>query len=170
VDFYKVGKGFFVSDDILSQAEIIFYLPFFMSLLLKNYLYPKSIVTAKEVFGYPVQFLPNSYKEYFIFCLYIITGVVYEELLCRQFAFRAFNETLHLRGDTLLIITAAIFAIGHLYQGWKGLLSSFILGLVLGKFFQMKENILYPIVLHLIFNMTILSLSYRRLKDLCKTG
>src|SRR5690242_899981 len=81
VDFHKVGKGFFVSDDVLSQAEIIFYLPFFMSLLLKNYLYPKSIVTAKEVFGYPVQFLPNSYKEYFIFCLYIITGVVYEELL-----------------------------------------------------------------------------------------
>lgn len=169
VDFEKVGKGVLVSDDILSTIETIFYVPFFISILSKKYLYPKNIENIKEVFGYPSQFLPHSLKQYFIFCFYVISGVIFEELLCRQFAFRVFNETLHLQGDVLLVSTAALFAIGHLYQGWKGLLSSFILGLLLGKIFQMKENILYPIVLHLFFNMTILSLSYRRMKDLRKT-
>ena len=169
VDFEIAGKGIFISDNILSPIATLFYTPFFISLLFKKYLYPKDILTAKYVFGYPVQFLPNSHKKYPLFCLYIITGVIFEELLCRQFAFRAFNETLHLEGDVLLVVTAGLFAIAHLYQGWKGLLSSFILGLILGKFFQMKENLLFPILLHMVLNMTILTLSYRRIKDLNKT-
>lgn len=168
IDFGKLGKGLIIDDNILSGIETFFYAPFFISLLLKNYLYPKDILTTKEVFGYPVQFLPNSGSEYFIFSLYIISGVIFEELVCRQFAFRAFNDTLHLQGDTLLLVTSALFAIGHFYQGWKGLLSGFILGLLFGKIFQMTGDILYPIFLHLIFNMTILSLSYRRIKDLKK--
>ena len=168
IDFQKLGKGFIISQDILSGIYSALSVPFLLSLFMKSNLYPDNIQTAKEIFGFPVQLLPDSILEYFIFSLYIISGVVFEELLCRQFAFWAFNETLHLKGDILLLVTSALFAIGHVYQGWKGLLSSFVMGLLFGKIFQMTGNIFFPIVLHLLLNMTLLSLCYRRIKDLKK--
>ena len=168
LDFQKIGKGFLIDQDILTVITTIFIVPFFLTFFLKNYLYPKDISSAKEIFGYPTNYLPNTHKEYFWFSLSVITGVIFEELICRQFLFLSFYNAFHLKGDTLLIVSSFLFAIGHIYQGWKGVVPSFFMGLALGKIFQMQENIWYPIVLHLFFNCTMLVLAFRRMKDLKK--
>lgn len=78
LDFQKIGKGFIIDVDIISVIVSIFVAPFFLTLLFKNYLYPKDIASAKVIFGYPVNYLPNSNKEFLWFSISIITGVIFE--------------------------------------------------------------------------------------------
>lgn len=161
-----IDKGINISESIFSGLISIFFVPFFLSFTPWNNNYPKDISAAKELFGFPVTYLPNTFKEFFLFVFYIIVGVFFEELLCRQFLFYSLNKTLHLGGDALVIISSLLFAVGHLYQGWKGVFSSFIIGLILGKIFLLKGTLAYPIVLHLFLNLTGAVLAFRRLKDL----
>jgi len=66
----------------------------------------------------------------------------------------------------LIIVSALLFAVGHLYQGRKGILSNFVVDLILGKIFLLKGTLTYPIVLHLFLNFTIAVLAFRPMKDL----
>lgn len=166
LDFSETGKGIHISPEIISIIVPVFTIPFFLSFTPWSSNYPKDISAAKELFGYPVSHLPNTLKEHFTFTAYILIGVIFEELLCRQFLFYALNKTLHLSGDILVITAAALFGTAHLYQGWKGVLSNFIMGLFFGKIFLLTGNLVYPIVLHLFLNLTIVVLAFRRIRDL----
>lgn len=168
LDFSTIEKGFSVSEAVLSGIIPIFFITFLLSFTPWTGDYPKDITDAKELFGYPISYLPTTAKQYILFVCYIVVGVFFEELICRQFMFYSLNKTLHLNGDVLVIVSSLIFAIGHFYQGWKGILSSFVLGLLLGKIFLLKETLAYPIVLHLVLNLTIVVLAFRRMKDLKK--
>lgn len=173
LNFNKIGRGILVPDDIISAILPIFFIPFILSMLPWNNFYSRNSLNDKELFGYPVSLLPDNMHQYLLFGLYVVVGVLFEEFICRQLMFYSFNYILGLTGDFLLIFTSFLFAIGHLYQRWKGMLSAFIGALILGKIFQMKGNIMYPIVLHLFFNLTILVFAFKRikqkekLKDLC---
>ena len=168
LDFSLIDKGVNISEGIISGIIPIFFIPFLFSFTRWDNNYPKDITTAKELFGYPISYLPNTSGEYFLFVCYIIVGVLFEELICRQFMFNSLNATLHLSGDALVVISSLLFAVGHLYQGWKGILSNFVVGLILGKILLIKGTLAYPIVLHLFLNLTIAVLAFRRLKDLRK--
>jgi membrane protease YdiL (CAAX protease family) len=166
--FSPIDKGVYIREEVLSSIIPIFFIPFVLAFTPWNNLYPKDIIAAKELFGYPISYLPNTTKEYLLFVCYITVGVFFEELICRQFMFYSLNTTLHVSGDILVVISSLLFAIGHLYQRWKGILSNFVLGLILGKIFLIKGTLAYPIVLHLFLNLTISVLAFRRLKDLRK--
>lgn len=166
LNFSAIGKGINISEEVLTYILPIFFIPFFLSLTPWNNNYPKDIAAAKELFGYPVGYLPNTIQEYLLFACFIIVGVCFEELICRQFMFFSLNRTLNLSGDILVLISSMLFAIGHLYQGWKGILSTFIIGLIFGKIFLIKETLAYPIVLHMFLNLTIVVLALRRILDL----
>lgn len=170
LDFEKIGKGILIPDYLISVFFVIFLTPFLMSFMPWNTYYPKDASTAKEIFGFPIQLLPCNWTEYFLFNIYIIFGVVFEEMLCRQFMFYSFSQTLNLKGDYLLLVSSLLFAIAHYYQGWKGILSSFVIGLMLGKIFQITETIFFPIILHLIFNLTVSVLTFKRLNDIRKVS
>lgn len=166
LDFSAIDTGIMVSEEILSAILPIFFIPFVLSFTPWNNNYPKDITAAKELFGCPIAYLPNTIREYFLFVSYIIIGVFFEELVCRKFMFYSLNTTVQLGGDILVIVSAFLFAIAHLYQGWKGILSNFVLGLILGKIFLIKGTLAYPIMLHLFLNLTISVLAFRRMKDL----
>ena len=166
LDFSKIDKGVHINDDMIAGILPLFFIPFFLAFTPWSTNYPKEISSAKELFGYPVIYLPDTTKEYLIFVIYIIIGVLFEELVCRQFIFHSLNSTLHLSGDYLVVFSSLLFAAGHLYQGLKGILSNFVLGLILGKIFLIKELLAYPIVLHLFLNLTLAVLAFRRIRDL----
>jgi uncharacterized protein len=170
LDFPTIGKGINISVEVISIIIPIFFIPFILSFTSWTKDYPKNIHTAKEMFGCPISYLPNTKKEFLLFVFYIITGVLFEELLCRQIMFQSLHTTLHFTGDTVVVVSSLLFGIGHLYQGWKGILSNFILGLILGKVFLVWESLAYPIVLHLFLNLTITVLAFRRIKDTEKTA
>lgn len=165
-DFEKTGTGFIISKDILSSIYPVFFLPLILSFTKYSPEYPKDINTTKELFGFPVQFLPNNQKEFFLFTLYIIAGVLFEETFCRIVMFNSFNFSFNLKGDLLILTVAFLFSVGHYYQGWKGMTFMFLVGFIWGKIFALTGTVLYPIILHLAINLTIVVLSYRRMKDL----
>lgn len=162
LDFRIIGKGIIISEEWVSVILPVFFIPFFLSFTTWNNYKSR----GSELLGYPTYLLPNNKKEHLLFTIYIIIGVVFEELFCRQFMFYSFSEILKLRGDTILLISSFLFAFGHLYQGWKGVLITFIFSLIWGKIFQVKENILYPIILHLFLNLTVVVLAFKRLRTL----
>lgn len=159
-------KGFEINEDIIVSIITIFPLPLVFSSV--NLIKDNSEFT-KELFGFPIGYVPNKYIEYLVFILFIITGVIFEELLSRQFLFYSLFKTLHINGDLVILISAILFSFGHIYQGWKGVISGMIVGLILGKIFLLKGNIVYPITLHLLLNMTILVLAGKRIKKLQKS-
>ncbi|MBD0332401.1 MAG: CPBP family intramembrane metalloprotease [Chitinophagaceae bacterium] len=157
LNFEKIGKGIIIPPEITTIIIIFFVLPFFHALINRNI-----NRSNKVTFGYPTQFLPDNLKEFLIFNIYVIVGVLFEELICRQSMFYSFNSVLSLKGDKLLLLSSFLFSVGHLYQGWKGIISSFILGMSLGKLFQISENLIFPIILHMIFNLSISVYAYRK--------
>jgi membrane protease YdiL (CAAX protease family) len=162
---YFQEKGFEVSDDIVSGLITIFMVPFFLALTPWNNYYPKRTAT-KDLLGYPVALLPNDRNQWLIFTLYIVVGAFFEEFICRLCMFYFFFHAFHFTGDTLVVSSSLLFAAGHTYQSWKGIIGSLAIGLILGKIFLLKESIAYPIGLHLFLNLTLVVLAYRRLKDL----
>lgn len=96
--------------------------------------------------------------------LYIVVGVFFEEIIFRQLLFLSLHGTLRLAGDTLVVVAALFFAMGHSYQGVKGVFWSLIIGIMLGKIFLLKESLAYPIVLHLCLNLTLAVMAFRRIR------
>jgi membrane protease YdiL (CAAX protease family) len=169
LDFEVLGKGISLGDYFVSNFYGILITPFILAFTPWGH-YPKNLETATQMFGCPVNLLPGNNKELFVFFLFIVAGVLFEELYFRQVAFYILNATLHLQADNLLLLTAALFSFGHLYQGIGGLISSFIVGLILGKIYQYTGSLYQPIFLHLCMNMTIVLLAFRRIVDLKKSS
>lgn len=163
-NFTVFGKGVLIPEDIITGLFAAFIVPLIFALL-PDKISDKDFTSRIEKFGFPTKFLPEDLKELALFTVYIFTGVIFEELLARKFIFYSLNKTFNITGDWLLIISTIFFSVGHLYQGWKGILSSTLFGLLLGKIYQMEGSIVYPIILHLIFNSTIIALAYKRIMN-----
>jgi uncharacterized protein len=68
-----------------------------------------------------------------------------------------------INGDYLVLISAALFSFGHLYQGFKGLIATLIYGIILGKTYLLTYDIYNPIFLHLTLNLTVCVLAFKRM-------
>ena len=97
--------------------------------------------------------LPNTNQELLWFFVLVVSVAFGEELIFREFYFELLNDQFGLTGDTLLVTTSVIFGLAHSYQGVAGIISTFIMGLVLGKIFQTTESLMIPIILHFIIDI-----------------
>lgn len=165
LDFSLLGKGIEIPKHILSAVIPVFVVPLLLSLTPWDTTYPKEPAKTQELFGYPKAFLPTNFRECFVFFIYIVGGVVFEEAICRQFLFYYLNAQLGMQGDTLILISALLFSLGHLYQGWKGVFGAFITGVLLGKVFLIYETIKFPFFLHLLANLTVVVGSIKWIKN-----
>lgn len=164
--FTVVGSGYDLEAGLLPMIIIISMIHLVLSFTNYGDLYPKDVASAKEIYGLPVSQLPDTKREHLLFTVTILSGVIVEEVLCRQLWFYLFHHTLHLGANALVVTTAILFAVLHLYQGWKGLLSNLVYGLILGKIFLEEGSLLYPILVHALINLPVVVLAYRRIRDL----
>lgn len=103
--------------------------------------------------------LPWNAKERLWWWPVCLTAGICEEVLYRGFLLHYLHTTpFQFILTWSLIIAAAIFGIGHLYQGVKGLFSTAVLGFVLGVIFVMTGSLLIPIILHAVLDLRILLL------------
>jgi len=95
---------------------------------------------------------PTELMNLNIWIIIIYTGIlgpISEELLFRYLGLRKAEEV-YSKKNALLIITT-VFALLH--TGIIGILYAFIIGLILGKIYQKEQNIIYPIIMHIIANL-----------------
>jgi membrane protease YdiL (CAAX protease family) len=161
------NKGIDLSEVLPSVAAVMFTLPIVLAVTPWSRHYPDDVQKAAHLFGYPVVLLPTKAGEHMLFILSLLFGVVVEELIFRQCMFLTiFRIWPAFPPDAVVVVGAVLFSLLHWYQGWKGMVSAFCVGIVLGKVFLMYETLLYPIVLHLLLNGTVVVLHLRRLRDL----
>lgn len=74
--------------------------------------------------------LPQNSIEQLVFFALVITVALCEEFLYRGFVFAALLRASHRVTFAAALGSAIMFAIAHLYQGRRGLISTFIVGIV----------------------------------------
>ena len=98
--------------------------------------------------------MPQSLLETLVFVALVCTVSLCEELMYRGFAFAAFKQ-LGSGSITMAVVgSSALFAIGHIYQGPRGVANTFVLGLLLAGTRVWTGSLLPPIMAHLAVDMT----------------
>lgn len=93
--------------------------------------------------------MPRNLTEALAFVALIGTVSLCEELLYRGFAFAVFKELGGGSAAAAVAGSSALFAIGHLYQGRRGVASTFVLGLLLAGARSWSGSLVPSIMAHL---------------------
>jgi uncharacterized protein len=88
---------------------------------------------------------PRNTTELVPFLALAVTAGICEEFLYRGFAIAAFTRV-GLPGWSVVLVTAALFGLAHLYQGRGGLFGTMILGILFGAV-RLAQTSLLPVVL-----------------------
>ena len=107
-------------------------------------------------------YLPRTGRERALFALVCVTAGVCEEIIFRGWIIRylaALPAGLTLWGS--LGVSAALFGLVHLYQGWRGVALTAVLGGLLGFLFLNTGSLIVPIVLHVLIDLRALLLMPR---------
>ncbi|WP_148871010.1 CPBP family intramembrane glutamic endopeptidase [Tenacibaculum adriaticum] len=106
----------------------------------------------------------SKFLKYFVFIL--ISAGFGEEILFRGFLFRQFSIILpnfKFKTAVIIVLSAVLFSIPHLYQGISGLIMTFIFGLIFAIVY-VKTNynlwVTVTIVLHSLIDSMFITLSY----------
>jgi membrane protease YdiL (CAAX protease family) len=93
--------------------------------------------------------MPRNLTEALAFVALVGTVSLCEELLYRGFAFAVFKELGGGSASVAVVGSSALFAAGHLYQGRRGVASTFVLGLLLAGARNWSGSLLPSIVAHM---------------------
>jgi membrane protease YdiL (CAAX protease family) len=93
--------------------------------------------------------MPRNLTEALVFVALVGTVSLCEELLYRGFAFAVFKQLGDGSAAVAVAGSSALFAVGHLYQGRRGVASTFVLGLLLAGARTLSASLLPSIMAHL---------------------
>jgi membrane protease YdiL (CAAX protease family) len=101
--------------------------------------------------------IPDSPEERRWFAGVCIAGGVFEELAYRGFMFSYLTMLAPgINSVELAVSTSLLFGIGHAYQGWKGIVSTALAGLVVAALYVIGGDLILPVVTHVVANMRAL--------------
>ena len=107
--------------------------------------------------------VPKTPAEYALFPVLILSSSTMEELLFRGFLFWVFTPVAGLWGA--VAISTVIFGLGHLYQGWSGVLRTGLIGLAFAVGFALTHSLWWLMIAHILMNLQgqFLALKLKRL-------
>src|SRR5262249_13317990 len=93
--------------------------------------------------------LPDTMGELKWFTVMCFASGVAEESLYRGFLYSYLSLYLpHVMTVELVLLTSLLFGIGHAYQGWRGIASTTVSGLIFGTLYVISGSLLLPAVVH----------------------
>jgi len=92
-----------------------------------------------------IKILPRTQSEFLAFLLVAVTAGVWEELLYRGFLFWFFAGSGTIAS---IAISTIVFGAGHLYQGVRGAMRAFLLGLVFALAYAATGSLWWLILVH----------------------
>lgn len=103
--------------------------------------------------------LPQRVDERRWFGLVAVTAGVCEEILFRGFLMAYLTALVPgMPVWAALAVSSAVFGMAHLYQGWSGVLTTGLVGAVMGFMFVTFDSLTVPIVLHALVDLRVLLL------------
>lgn len=109
--------------------------------------------TFEHIKGDTAQYLKWLYRMW-------ISAAIGEELLFRAFAFAQLKNIFGNRKVFIVILSALMFCLPHLYQGTAGLIMTFVFGIAFGFLYIKFKNIWINIIIHGLIDTVFLTLSY----------
>ncbi len=109
--------------------------------------------------------IANNFPKYSKYLIYILISAGFgEEIFFRGFLFRQFKIILpEFRSKTsvIIILSAILFSLPHLYQGLSGVIITFIFGLIFAVIYvKSNYNIWITIILHGLIDTMFITLAY----------
>lgn len=98
-----------------------------------------------------IKILPRSNAELIVFILVSLTAGIWEELIYRGFLFWFFAPHVSLPG--IVILSSLVFAVGHAYQGWRGVMFSGSLGVLFGLLFAASGSLWWLMAAHALVDL-----------------
>jgi membrane protease YdiL (CAAX protease family) len=98
-----------------------------------------------------IKIAPRSKGELAAFLLVSVNAGFWEELLYRGFLFWLLAPAAGVIGAA--VISAAIFGLGHAYQGWRGILSTGAVGLVFAGFYAFTASLWWLMAAHALLDI-----------------
>ena len=99
---------------------------------------------------------PDTRSELRYFAALCAGSGVAEELVYRGFLmFLIAYYAPHLTNGMAVLIVSAVFGLGHVYQGWRGVTSTGLSGLILTILYVASGSILLPAVIHSAGNLQV---------------
>jgi membrane protease YdiL (CAAX protease family) len=108
--------------------------------------------------------LPQSKTELLPFIALAITAGICEELIYRGFAMAALARTA-LPGWSVVLISAALFGLAHLYQGAGGLVGTLLMGILFGVTRMLSATVVAVIFWHVAVDVVAGVAGWRYLQD-----
>jgi membrane protease YdiL (CAAX protease family) len=98
--------------------------------------------------------MPRELTEWLVFVALVGTVSLCEELIYRGFVFAVFRQLGGGSAAVAIFGSSALFALGHIYQGRRGVANTFVLGLLLAGARSWSDSLLPPILTHLAVDLT----------------
>ncbi|MBF6640751.1 CPBP family intramembrane metalloprotease [Flavobacterium sp. J49] len=89
-----------------------------------------------------------------------LSAAIGEELLFRGFAFAQLERIIGNKKTIIILVSAVLFSLPHLYQGISGLVMTFIFGIAFALIYNKYRNIWINILVHGLIDTLFLTLSY----------
>lgn len=118
---------------------------------------PKAEKVRERLKGHLGALIPGSRLERRWFGVVSIGAGISEELVFRGFLIYYLGLYLpQINTWEKVVLTALIFGVAHLYQGWQGIMGASILGLIAAGIYVISGSLLVPIVLHAVVDWRLL--------------
>jgi uncharacterized protein len=95
--------------------------------------------------------LPRTSGEFAAFQVLAIVGSIFEELLYRGFLIWLLTPLAGLWGAVLL--SSALFGLGHAYQGWSGIRRTALIGVAFGAAYALTNSLWWLMAAHVMANI-----------------
>lgn len=111
-----------------------------------------------------LKLFPQDDVERLAFFALVVTVAICEELIYRGFVQQVFQDWS--KGAVLVGVfgSAIYFAVAHLYQGRRGLLSTFVIGLIFASIRAWTGSLLPPIAAHFVADFAVGMLAPARIR------
>jgi membrane protease YdiL (CAAX protease family) len=111
-----------------------------------------------------LKLFPQDDVERLAFFALVVTVAICEELIYRGFVQRVFQDWLRGSVAAGVLGSAIYFAIAHLYQGRRGLASTFFVGLIFAAARAWTGSLLPPVAAHFVADITVGMLASSRIQ------
>ncbi|MFY9530420.1 MAG: type II CAAX endopeptidase family protein [Candidatus Acidiferrales bacterium] len=116
------------------------------------------------------QLMPHAHEETLVFVALVATVAICEEFLYRGFVQAVFEDAAQGRVVVGILVSAVFFAVAHVYQGRRGLIVTFFIGLLFSLTRSWTGSILPSVIAHFATDLSAGLASRRWLSRATPTG